>query len=424
MKPDILFEKLFLEPSRWEKAIKKGKEKKIDREELSLLCDPNVRCILAERILRDEYAIAPPHMQLIPKDKPGEFRTVYINENIDRIFLTMVNDLLMETCQDMIHHSCKSYQSGIGCGKVVKEASQYIMAAKSPDIGWKSDLSKYFDTVRLTDIDKIFMAIEIKIGKSKIIDVIRKYYHQNWCFDTDGNLVSHYQSLKQGCAVAAFLADTLLYDMDEALSKFAAAHNGFYCRYSDDCLYIGEDYKQAMEIMKAYLAKFGLKVNPNKVEYLQKGRWFKFLGFNLKGGNITLSKTRVKKFQKEIESRTIKAKKLSGEKAKNAVNRYLYGGEYSFATSILPVINVEKDIRELDLFAMDAIRATITKKTKIGGLGSVVTGEYTIHRGTGKNVTANRNKTQKEIPGYITLLCARNALLTDREAYETLIRKL
>ena len=47
---------------------------------------------------------------------------------------------------------------------------------------------------------------------------------------------------------------------------------------------------------------------------------------------------------------------------------------------------------------MDAIRACATKKKKIGGLGSVNDKpDYTILRGTGKNVSANRTKTDKEI---------------------------
>ena len=76
-------------------------------------------------ILEDNYEIAPPHQALIPKDN-GEFRTVYVNENIDRIFLSIVNDLLFELCPGMIHQSCKSYQKGIGCGKVVQEISHKL----------------------------------------------------------------------------------------------------------------------------------------------------------------------------------------------------------------------------------------------------------------------------------------------------------
>ena len=74
---------------------------------------------------------------------------------------------------------------------------------------------------------------------------------------------------------------------------------------------------------------------------------------------------------------------------------------------------------------MDALRACATKKRKIGGLGSVIDrDDYTILRGTGKNVTANRNKTNKEIDGYLTIGCMRNALLTRRAVYEALVRNM
>ena len=47
-----------------------------------------------------------------------------------------------------------------------------------------------------------------------------------------------------------------------------------------------------------------------------------------------------------------------------------------------------------------------------------------ITRGIGKNVSSNRLKTSKEINGYKSLMCMRNALITDREFYNTLVRGL
>jgi hypothetical protein len=170
-----------------------------------------------------------------------------------------------------------------------------------------------------------------------------------------------------------------------------------------------------------------MTLNPKKVEQVYKDRWVKFLGFNIKGNLITLSKSRVKSFQKEIEARTIKQPNISFTRAINQVNNYLYKGDgkYSWATSVLPIINVEKDIDTLNVFVMDALRACATKKKKIGGLGSINDQvDYTILRGTGKNVTANRHKTDKEIEGYLTLQCMQNAILTRRAVYETLVRCL
>jgi hypothetical protein len=140
-----------------------------------------------------------------------------------------------------------------------------------------------------------------------------------------------------------------------------------------------------------------------------------------------LSKGRIKSFQKEIEQRTIKKRDISMTKAVNSVNNYLYKGDgkYSWATSVLPIINVEKDIEVLNSFVMDALRACATNKKKIGGLGSVNDrDDYTILRGTGKNVTANRLKTEKDIEGYLTIKCMQNALLTRRAVYEALVRTI
>lgn len=418
---DILLRKFF-EMKRWEQALKTGVDKHIDKGELRKLCSPGTRIALYNAIATDNYEIAPPHQVQIPKDN-GDMRIVYVNENVDRIFLSIANNLFFEMFPEFIHPSCKSYQSGIGCGRIVQQVSKEMAKVHNIEVGFKADLTKYFDSVPIRYIDEIFDRMEKKVGKSKIIDVVRKYYHTDLCFDFNGNLIEHYQSLKQGCSVASFLADAVLYHLDDTVSMLP----GYYVRYSDDLLYVGSEWGTAFQTVKSILSDMEMTLNPKKVEQIYKNRWVKFLGFNIKGDQITLAKSRVKSFQKEIEVRTIKQRNISMTRAHNQVNSYLYKGDgkYSWATSVLPIINVEKDIETLNQFVMDAIRACATNKKKIGGLGSVSDKEdYTILRGTGKNVTANRNKTEKEIEGYLSLKCMQNALLANRAVYDTLVRSM
>ena len=418
---DILLEKFF-EIERWEKAIETGVGKGIHKGDLIKLTDPEVRIKLLKRIVTDNYEIAPPHQAAIPKDN-GDMRIVYVNENIDRIFLSIANNLFFEMFPEFIHPNCKSYQTGIGCGKIVKEVSKWVVNTNRKEVGFKADLTKYFDSVPIRFIDDIFDRMEQKVGKSKIIDVVRKYYHADLCFDINGDLIKHYQSLKQGCAIASFLADAVLYKVDLILSSLG----GYYVRYSDDLLVIGDNHEQSFFVLKSMLEDFELKLNPKKVEDIYVDRWFKFLGFNIKGDKITLSKTRVKTFQKEIENRTIKQRNITPQRALNKVNSYLYkgDGQYSWATSVLAVINVEKDIDTLNEYVMDCLRACATNKKKVGGLGSVNDkADHTILRGTGKNVKANRCKTPKDIEHYCSIRCMRNALITNRAVYETLARSL
>jgi hypothetical protein len=253
---------------------------------------------------------------------------------------------------------------------------------------------------------------------------VRAFYHSDILFDENGNLIEVYKSIKQGTATSSFLADALLYHIDEALSNFDGTR---YWRYSDDILILGNNYQNADKLLKTMLTDMGLTINPKKEQVLDNKHWFKFLGFNVKGDMITLSKSRTKSFQKEIESRTIKQRNTSMKRAVNQVNSYLYKGDgvYSWATSVLPIINVQKDIDELNEFVMDCIRACATGKKKIGGLGSVNDKEdYTILRGVGRNVTANRKKTEKEIENYLSIRCMQNALLTRRAVFETLVRSM
>lgn len=413
---------MFFDIDRWTKAIDKGVGKDIKKSELIKLCTERTRAAMYKAMKEGKYQIAPPHTAQIPKDN-GEFRTVYVNEPIDRIVLSIANDLLFDLMPQMIHPSCKSYQTGIGCGKVVKEASRRISQAKTGEVlGWKSDLSKYFDSVPIRYIDAAFDKVEAVHGKSALIDVLRKYYHSDLYFDTDGKLCRMYQSLKQGCAVASWLANVVLYHVDKQLSEM----KGFYVRYSDDMLYIGEDYKEAMRIVVSELSEMDMKLNPKKVEYLSTDRWFKFLGFSIKGGSISLSGSRIKTFQKEIEDRTIKKKGISARRAVGNVNRYLYkgNGKHSWATGVLPVINVQQDLDELNKFVMDCIRAVSTGKRKVGGLGYVSgKADGCIVRGRGKNVKANRLK-GGAIEGYLTIGCMANAIRTRRAVYEVLVASL
>lgn len=411
--------KLFFEKERWQYALEKGISKDMRREDLYQLTKPSVRACMYEAIRDGRYEIFPPHTAQIPKDTPGEFRTVYVNEPIDRIFLSIANDLLFDIMHDCVHKSCVSYQKGIGFGDVVKKVSRRIEGTSMQCIGWKSDLSKYFDSVPIDFVDGAFDMVEERYGHSAVIDVLRKYYHSDVYFDLDGNVCNNYQSLKQGCSVASWLADVLLYHIDEQLSGLI----GYYVRYSDDMLFIGPDYQKAMIILEKELAKMSMKLNPKKVEFLSRDRWFTFLGFSIQCEKITLSRKWIKHFQHEIESRTIGNRNATCKGAYKSVMRYLYigNGEFSWATQVLPVVNVQEDIYELNRFVMDCLRAVKTGKHKIGGLGYDASNPAKcVTRGRGRNVSANRNKVPV-IEGYHTIQCMQNLMSYHRAVYRQMV---
>lgn len=411
--------KLFFEKERWINAIDIAFGKNINSDILRAICTPENRIQLYHAIRDGKYTISPPHEAQIPKED-GTFRTVYVNENEDRVILSIFNDMLFELCPELIHENCKSYQKGIGCGKVVQNVSKVMRNMPDGEIGVKVDLSKYFDSVPIEYIDNTFDYVEHKFGQSALLDTIRKYYHTDTVIDMHKQLIEKYSSLRQGCAVAAFLANAVLADIDAEISKYDVC----YYRYSDDILIIGNDWKKGYAVLQKMLTEKQLILNPKKVEILYKNKWFRFLGFMLRDDKITLSSSRLKSFQKEIEHRTIdKIGSQTLSHTINAVNEYLYkgDGQYSWATSVLPIINVNKDVQTLNSFVMDAIRASHTNKKSIGGLGSVRDrSDETILRGKGRNVKSNKEKVPF-LPDYKTIKCMQNVINTSKAAYDTLV---
>lgn len=414
---DKLLEKVF-EKQRFLNAIQTGYEKGIPKKLLQHLSLPNVQADLKNQIANHDYHIAPPHEAQIPKDN-GEFRTVYVNTGTDRVLLSIINDVVFELCADMVHPNCKSYQKGLSCGKTVKQISRQIASINESVIGVKIDLTKYFDSVPIQYIDTMFNKIEQRLGTSCIIDLLREYYHMDIVLDLKKQPIEKYSSLRQGCAFAAFLADAILYDTDNQISQMPVN----YIRYSDDILIISEQWESAYQKLKLMLSDMNLTLNPKKIEILHKDKWFKFLGFSVKNDKISMSEKRLKTFQHEIEDCTIHNKSKDMNTVICRVNRYLYTGPdgFSWATSVLPVINSKQDIQILNGFIMDAIRAACTGKTNIGGLGIDTNAKnYIIRRERGRNVKQNKEKIPT-LSNYMTLQCMQNAILTSKQAFNLLI---
>lgn len=162
MNEDRILE-MFFEKARWQYAIEKGLFKDMDKAVMYQLTTPKARLAMYQRIKSGKYKIMPPHTAKIPKDN-GDFRTVYVNEAVDRILLSIANDLLFELMPEMVHPRCTSYQKGIGCGRVVQDVSRIIYSADGKIIGWKGDFSKYFDSVPIRFIDWAFDKVEEKYG--------------------------------------------------------------------------------------------------------------------------------------------------------------------------------------------------------------------------------------------------------------------
>lgn len=411
---DRILESIFLDDRLWAEVIDRGVDKGVPSDVLRYIQDPHGRAELCGRVASGEYSIRPPRTGYRPKDDGGE-RVFLANEPLDRMFLTAVYKWLVRNMGDAVHPSCTSYTEGVGSGTAVRRLSGEIvrlgLGDKTGIVGRKFDIHHYFDSVAKRDIHKAFDKVERRFGRSSVIDVLRRYYDSDVYYDTRLKAYAERpMGIKQGCAVSAWLANVLLYSLDKRISGI----RGCYMRYSDDIIYVGEHYEKVTALIRRHLGGMGLSLNDSKTEDIHPDRFVRFLGYDIRGEEITLSRKWVKSFQRNVDRLTILDKRLIGSvrqirkkggpmmerkledvlvRTRRALASFLYygNGKFSWASIVLPVINRHSDISELNKYCLDALRAVYTGKTSIGSLGKSKSGG--IQRGTGRNVAANRKAT-------------------------------
>ena len=174
----------------WSDAIDKGIPKTIDNRILRRFCTPDAKLKLLDQILAGEYHISPPRVVRVPKDN-GKIREIYVNTCRDRLILAVINSAYYKLFNPVLAGSAKAYREGCSCAKTVREI------ANIPKIGYKPDLSKYFDSV---PIDVINDALNELDTGSPMDSVVRAYYNDNRVV-RDGQIAVQYKSLAQGCAI-------------------------------------------------------------------------------------------------------------------------------------------------------------------------------------------------------------------------------
>lgn len=421
---------LFLDKEIFEETISHSLEKGISKNIISEMCDPRKRIIVANMIAEDEWHIAPPYIAEIPKEN-GEKRKVYVNQPLDRIILTQINHVYQRLYSHLIHRNCVSYQKGIGVKNVVDNICRAIVNYESDIVGYKVDISKYFDSVDKSTLNDTLALINTN---SPIDRLVSSYYNEDLVINENGELEERYKSITQGCAVSTFLANIILNNVDEELSKMDI----IYYRYSDDILIIGKDSNRALERLNTLLKEKGLFLNPKKIEPINKNSWFTFLGVRIYKNKKSLSNKSIKKFQKKIQNITKNSSpgdKKEVIKAIKKINKFLYTDylkshkNFGWAEYFFSILNIEEDIRILDEYIKDALRSIYTGKKKIGGLGISNTERNGILRGTGKNVTANFRKTkcQKDLLqelGYVSMVHLFKLFRINKDLYRTYLLEL
>lgn len=346
----------------WSNAIQHGLDKHIDKSLLSTLTNPIGRLAIIEAIEQGRYKIEPPVVQQIPKPN-GKIREVFCNSQMDRVVLSVINEIYYKLYSKYIHPNCVSYQKNTGVPKIIKSLVKELDATGK---GYKADLSKYFDNVNRETVNALLDSLSTG---SPVDRVVWNYYNDDHIV-LNGVKTERYKSLCQGCSIGTLLANLCLKDIDEEISKLDVV----YYRYSDDLLFIGKDAEKALEILKQMLIPKGLSLNRDKVQAIDITTEFTFLGAKIKGKEVDISDESVERFKKKIKAITkmrkgMKVKSRSTQrKAVKEINYYIreafakspknFGWEQYFYS----LVNTDKTIKVLDEFVKDHIKYMYTGK--------------------------------------------------------------
>lgn len=357
---------LFFEKDTLTETVAHCVAKDIPLREVRWFTEPENRVKLMKLMLSGQYRIAPPRILLIPKPDSDEMRKVYCNTTMDRFICTQIGTVYNRMYGGRIHPCCVSYQKGVGVPHIVRRIAHYL-AAHPGLSGWKLDIHHYFDAISQEALDQALRELD---SGSCIDRIVWDYLHDDVILDEQGQVQRVYKGIAQGFAVSPFLANYLLRDMDEAVSKL----NVLYYRYSDDILVLGPDADQAVELIGRMLREKGLEIHPRKKTRIDSGTRFTFLGFDIHGADVTFSKASLNRIKKEIRGLTKTRKgqdKRSEEvlrKVIRQINHKLYvahlqdSREFGWGEYFLGTVTVEQDIRMLDEFLKDHIRHVYTGK--------------------------------------------------------------
>lgn len=425
--------------------------KKVPLSQANLFFQPETWEILSDKIAAHEYHFSPLIEGYVCKRTGNplnyiqasarnfeDVRKIYMMTPMDRAVAHMIYLIYYRKFIGMSHERCVSYKNGIGTSKVAKNLSAE-MKQRGFYSGYKGDIHHYFDDVNMISIEKQLR--EMRTG-SVLDDLLWELYHDDRVL-VNGELIHKHRGLIQGCAFACLLANLILKDIDTVISNMDVI---FY-RYSDDFLILGsdKDTKKAMAIIKQMLEPKGLQLHPKKVQRIDKNTWFEFLGFKFKGDMISVSEKTLHNLRHEIKTRTVsKTRQAHRPATKRELQKMIDDLQWYFFTAfaksqenfgmgvyLFGTVNVLHDLRAIEDYCKDCLRAAYTNKSNIYGLGSVNRRYYAVDcSNLGQNVRANRDKTQSEEwdllkeCGWVSLIKMYNDYHTNMDLFENSVFRM
>lgn len=333
-------------------------------EEFKVFINEKKYLPICENIVSGNYKFSIPKKVVINKIGKSKKRIVYLLNEDEVIILKYINYLLYDY-DDMFSPNLYSFRKN----KSVKDAIKRIQRIHNLNnmYAYKVDISNYFNSI---PIDKLLLRLRNDVDNS----LYNLFYSilSNKKVISNGKEIEEEKGIMAGVPISAFLANYYLKDMDLYF------HNNdiVYFRYADDVIVFADnldDLNEYKNIILNFLNNSGLNVNSDKEYIFNPKESVEFLGFEINGNKIDISKMQLKKIKGKIKRSARSFRRWKLEKNVEDIptlvtmnkkfNKKFYGKEnddISWKYYFFPLINTTDSLHEIDLYMQECQRYVVT----------------------------------------------------------------
>ena len=320
------------------------------------------------RLQRGE-PLSVPTRHLVNKMGSGKKRVVYSFPPEEMIVMKAMAFLLYRY-DAQLAPNCYSFRRGLTAHDAIHHLVRSI--DNRPMWAYKLDIHNYFNSISVP--------LLLPILREVLADDLPLYtFFERLLTDgralSNGDIVREERGVMAGTPTSPFLANVYLREVD----RYFADAGVLYARYSDDIILFAPDratLDRHISELNAFLVKYRLEVNPDKVRIYQPDEAFDFLGFKCKGSNIDIADATRQKMKDKIrrKARSLQRwrskKGVDGEKAMKALvrhfNKKFFEGDdpsaLTWARWFFPVINQTEGLKEIDRYLQSNLRYVATGK--------------------------------------------------------------
>lgn len=320
------------------------------------------------RLQRGE-PLSVPTRHLVNKMGSGKKRVVYSFPPEEMIVMKAMAFLLYRY-DAQLAPNCYSFRRGLTAHDAIHHLVRSI--DNRPKWAYKLDIHNYFNSISVP--------LLLPILREVLADDLPLYtFFERLLTDaralSNGDIVREERGVMAGTPTSPYLANVYLREVD----RYFADAGVLYARYSDDIILFAPDratLDRHISELNAFLVKYRLEVNPDKVRIYQPDEAFDFLGFKCKGSNIDIADATRQKMKDKIrrKARSLQRwrskKGVDGEKAMKALvrhfNKKFFEGDdpsaLTWARWFFPVINQVEGLKEIDRYLQSNLRYVATGK--------------------------------------------------------------